>query len=132
MKTSKIKVLRREFFDIVLSDRYHADRAPASFMNAISRFRLTFFSYFNLNEDVSMIEEEDNREERDNYRRDEETEEEKATREYYERSVELERLRCKHYYSPFILLAYDINYDFQNIGAKKKELTMAGGKWRLD
>jgi len=80
-----------------------------------------------MSEDVSMIEEGDNGEERDNDRRDEETEEEKATREYYERSVELERLRCKHYYLPFILLAYDINYDFQNIGAKKKELTMAGG-----
>ena len=95
MKTSKIKVLRREFFNIVLSDRYHADRAPASFMNAISRFRVTFFGYFNLHEDGVIIEEGDNGEERGNDRRDEETEEQKATREYYERSVELERLRCK-------------------------------------
>ena len=60
MKTSKIKVLRREFFNIVLSDRFHADRAPASFMNAISRFRVTFFGYFNLHEDVVIIEEGDN------------------------------------------------------------------------
>jgi len=88
MKTSKIKVLRREFFNIVLSDRYHADRAPASFMNAISRFRVTFFGYFNLHEDGVSIEEGDNGEERDNDKRDE-TEEQKATREYYERSVEL-------------------------------------------
>jgi len=40
-----------------------------------------------------LIEEGDNGEERDNDRNDE-TEEQKATREYYERSVELERLRC--------------------------------------
>ncbi len=102
MKTSKIKVLRREFFNIVLSDRFHADRAPASFMNAISRFRVTFFGYFNLHEDgVSMIEEGDNGEERED-----ETEEQKATREYYERSVELERLRCKyHFYSSLLYFA---------------------------
>jgi len=95
MKTSKIKVLRREFFNIVLSDRFHADRAPASFMNAISRFRLTFLSYFNLHDDGAIIEEGDNGKKWDNNRRDYETEEQKATREYYERSVELERLRCK-------------------------------------
>jgi hypothetical protein len=129
----KIRGHRLGFFQSVQLDRYHADRAPASFMNAISRFRLTFFNYFNMHEDLNMIDDENNGEERDNDRRDEETEEEKATREYYERSVELERLWYKHYYSPFILLAYDINYDFQNIGARKKqELTMAGGKWRQD
>jgi len=60
MKTLKIIAHRREFFNLVLSYRYHADRAPASFMNAISRFRLTFFRYFNLNEDFSTIEEGDN------------------------------------------------------------------------
>ena len=92
----KIRGHRLGFFQSVQLDRYHADRAPASFMNAISRFRVTFFGYFNLHEDgVSMIEEGDNGEERGNDRRDDETEEQKATREYYERSVELERLRCK-------------------------------------
>ena len=133
LRILKIRTHRLDFFRLIQLDRYHADRAPASFMNAIGRFRVTFFGYFNLHEDVSMIEEGDNGEERDNDRRDEETEEQKATREYYERSVELERLRCKYYYSPFILLAYDINYDFLNIGAKKKKrLTMAGGRRRLD
>ena len=102
MKTSKIKVLRREFFNIVLSDRFHADRAPASFMNAISRFRVTFFGYFNLHEDGVIIEEGDNGEET---REDHETEEQKATREYYERSVELERLRCKYFYSSLLYFA---------------------------
>ena len=101
----KIRGHRLGFFQSVQLDRYHADRAPASFMNAISRFRLIFFNYFNLNEDVSMIDDENN-EERDNDRRDEETEEEKATREYYERSVELERLRCKyHFYSSLLYFA---------------------------
>jgi len=47
-----------------------------------------------------------------NDRVDEETDEQKAAKEYYERSVELERLRCKYYYSTFILLAYDINCTF--------------------
>jgi len=52
-----------------------------------------------------MIDEGENGDdERDNGRRAEETEEQKATREYYEISVERERLRCKYYYSPFILL----------------------------
>ena len=52
----KIKAHRLDFFKLIQLDRYHAERAPpASFMNAISRFRLTFFGYFNLNEDVSMI-----------------------------------------------------------------------------
>jgi len=104
LRMLKIKAHRLDFFKLIQLDSYHADRAPVSFMNAISRFRLTFFGYFNLNEDVSMIVEGDNGEERDNHKRDEETEEEKANREYYERSVELEQLRCKYYYLPFILL----------------------------
>ena len=69
-----------------------------------------------------MIEEGDNGEERED-----ETEEQKATREYYERSVELERLRCKYYYSPFILLAYNINCTFLYIG-RSGSLTMASGE----
>ena len=102
----KIRTHRVCFFESVKIDRYYAaDRAPASFMNAISRFRLTFFGYFNMHEDLSMIEDEDNGEERNNDRREEETEEQKATREYYERSVELERLRCKYYYSPCFYIA---------------------------
>jgi len=85
--------------------------------------------FFNMHDNgVSMIEG-DNREERDNDRRDEESEEQKATKEYYERSVELERLRCKYYYSPFKLLAYDINCIFLNIGAKKKKQLAHRGRW---
>ena len=107
MRILKIRTDRLDFFRLIQLDRYHADRAPASsFMNAIGRFRVTFFGYFNLHEDVSMIEEGDNGEEGDNDRRDEETEEQKATREYYyERSVELERLWCKYYYSPCFYIA---------------------------
>jgi len=79
-------------------------------VNAIGRFRVTLFGYFNSHgEDGVRIEEGYNGEERSNDRRDE-TEEQKATREYYERSVELERLQCKYYYSRFISLAYNIKF----------------------
>ena len=79
LSISKIRTHRIGFLLLLVQlDRYHADRAPASFMNAISRFRLTFFGYFNMHEDLSMIEEGDNGEERDDDRRDEETEEQKA------------------------------------------------------
>jgi len=73
-------------------------------MNTIGRFRVTFFGFLNLYKDDVSIVEGDNGEERDNDRKDKETEEQIAIREYNERSVEHELLRCKYYYSPFILL----------------------------
>jgi len=46
LKRLMINALRLDFFILIQIDRYHASRAPASFVNAIGRFRVIFFGFF--------------------------------------------------------------------------------------